>query len=293
MTKKRKATSGSSGDSGGMLMILSPAKTLDLSALDKDDPLPWTVPQCSPTNIKKVSTAMKAHAQENKLSKLLGLSANLTKTATEYWKAFDEASVDSIASNSKPCGFAFSGAAYQGLQIQDLDKPSLEYLQEHLRIVDPVYGWLRPMDAIQPYRLEMASRNILPKKGNEKSITLANFWRPAIQESLLKTETAKMILNLASDEYSSAVNPPEGIEMIKVIFRHEGRVIAVHAKRARGLMARYLAENRVDSLEGAKEFQEEGYTFQPEDSDDATTIVFDRKKDWNEATTKAKQSRRK
>jgi cytoplasmic iron level regulating protein YaaA (DUF328/UPF0246 family) len=290
MAKKRKAAAGSCGASGGMLMILSPAKTLDLSALDKDDPLPWTVPQCRPDNIKKVAAAMKAHAQDNKLSKLLGLSANLTKTATAYWKDFDEASVDSIASNSKPCGFAFSGAAYQGLQIQELEKPSLEYLQEHLRIVDPVYGWLRPMDVIQPYRLEMASRNILPKKGDEKSVTLSDFWKPAIQESLLKTETAKIILNLASDEYSSAVNPPEGIQMIKVIFRHEGRVIAVHAKRARGLMTRYLAENQVDSLEGTKEFQEEGYTFQPEDSDEST-LLFDRKKDWKEAIPKAKQSR--
>jgi len=184
------------------------------------------------------------------------------------------------ASNVKPCIYAFSGTAYDGLEACTLDEESLSYLQNSLRIVDPLYGVLRPLDMIQPYRLEMATRNVFP---NDKSLKLASWWQPSVTNRLseeLEGRESMILLNLASDEYSAAVDPkhlPEGTRYVRIVFREEGRVIAVHAKRARGLMARYVSETGATSLEEIKLFNVEGYSFMEEESDE-TTLVFDRKK---------------
>ena len=320
-----------------LVAIISPAKTLKTATaapaapagggggLTEDEKLipqeEWTVPQCISTKQhQQVVKSMKGHAKEGntKLSKLLGVSTNIAQTAHSYWTSFN---IEGGNSNreyvAKPCGYSFDGVVYQGLDMISLIKagnddndndtssssplpssfPAISYLQEHLRIVDPVYGWLRPMDVIQPYRLEMASKNVLSDQ--EKSTKLANFWKPAIRDCLEKEETNLptgrrknlIVLNLASDEYSSAVDwPPH--KVIKVVFRHGGRVLAVHAKRARGLMARYLAMNQVQSLEDVKNFNLESYQFQPDEStmdvkaaigmegNVAVCLVFDRPADW-------------
>lgn len=181
----------------------------------------------------------------------------------------------------KSCIYAFTGTAYGGLEVSTLDDDSMEYLQDNLRIIDPLYGVLRPMDIIQPYRLEMATRNVFP---DNKSVKLASYWQPSITKRLSKEvenrNKGSILLNLASDEYSAAVDPktlPEGTLFIKIVFREEGRVIAVHSKRARGLMARHVAESKAESLEDVKSFNGEGYAFVEAESDE-TTLVFDRKK---------------
>lgn len=136
-------------------------------------------------------------------------------------------------------------------------------MQENLRIIDPLYGVLRPLDLMQPYRLEMATKSLF--SGDDKKLKLADFWRPSVCNTLandLKGRDDKILLNLASDEYSAAVDDallPEDTRYIKIVFREEGRTIAVHAKRARGLMVRYLAENEVKGLDGVKQFDSEGY----------------------------------
>jgi cytoplasmic iron level regulating protein YaaA (DUF328/UPF0246 family) len=290
-----KSTSGGGAGArtGAFLMILSPAKTLNLAPMERDLPIPWTSPTCSDENTKEVMAIMKTHAKNStKLSKLLGISASLTETAKTYWDEMTEEdnpqdNKSTSNPNRKPCGFAFSGAAYQGLQMDTLSKPALEYLQNSLRIVDPLYGWLRPMDVIQPYRLEMATKTLFSDTDAPK-LKLADYWKPAIQTSIeneavtkITTTTTPTILNLASDEYSAAVDAP----MIKLVFRQDGRVLAVHAKRARGLMCRYLAEQNVSSLEQIQDFSEEGYSYQPNDSDDETTLVFDRPKNWKKPKT--------
>jgi hypothetical protein len=290
-----------------------------------------------------VIDAMKNHATNSsnpisQLKKILGVSDSLAKTAQNYWKAMqngDGNDANASAYPYKPCGFAFAGVAYAGLDISRLSNHSIEYLQDHLRIVDPLYGWLKPMDVIEAYRLEMASRGVFDtgnnnnakkKKSNasSSSSSLAQFWKPAIRESLHKEESELqqggdggeegqqsrriVIVNLASDEYSAAVDWPLD-KMVKVIFRHAGRVVAVHAKHARGLMARYMAEHFVATLDSLVKFDLEGYTFRPEQSssldisrcgqdDDGgdkemIKLVFDRPADWNKAAVKSANTSRK
>lgn len=277
----------------GVMMILSPAKTLDLSPMDhaRLKALPaTTLPDCSPERTLEIAEAMKRRNQDQ-LGKLLGISKNLSKTAAGYWGEF--AKHDAKASQLKPCIFAFSGAAYQGLKAEECSDAAISYLQDNLRIVDPLYGLLRPMDQIQPYRLEMATKKVLE---HEEKLKLADYWRGSVTEQLNKDMSPEggLLLNLASDEYAAAVDADELSEQtqyVKVVFQEEGRVVAVHAKRARGLMVRYLAENKVVGLDGVRKFSAEGYSFARSKSDD-TTIVFDRKKQGTKrASTAASASK--
>ena len=268
------AMSTEAGKNAGIMMILSPAKSLDLSPW-KDASLQPSQADCDPSKTQEVAQLMKKR-KEGELGKLLGISANLAKTAKDYWNDFDPAA---DTPSSKPCIYAFSGAAYQGLQIHECDEAAVSYMQKCLRIVDPLYGALRPLDQIQPYRLEMATRGVL----TDKKIKLADYWSPSVTQHIardLETFEDPILLNLASDEYSAAVDEsalPENARYIKVVFKENGRVIAVHAKRARGMMVRYVAERQATSLDQVKEFAEEGYSFQ-EDASDETTLVFDREK---------------
>jgi cytoplasmic iron level regulating protein YaaA (DUF328/UPF0246 family) len=180
----------------------------------------------------------------------------------------------------KPCIYSFSGAAYQGLQASECDESAMSYLQDNLRIVDPLYGVLRPLDRMQPYRLEMATKNLW----KDKKLKLADYWKDAVTQRLSQDLEARpgnpVLLNLASDEYSAAVDPkalPEGTKYVKVVFWEEGRVVSVHAKRARGLMVRFLADNKSSDLKDVQKFAEEGYGFVHSKSDE-TTLVFDRRK---------------
>ena len=184
------------------------------------------------------------------------------------------------SSLQKPCIFSFAGAAYQGLQVATCSDEALMYMQNNLRIVDPLYGVLRPLDLIQPYRLEMATKKAFP---DAETVKLSDFWKSSVCAFLsrdLSRREDKILLNLASDEYSAAVDGaslPSGTRFIKIVFWDDGRTIAFHAKRARGLMVRYLAMNSVDTIEGIQNFTDEGYFFVASKSDDAT-FVFDRRK---------------
>jgi hypothetical protein len=210
------------------------------------------------------------------LTQLLELSP---PQPTQYWKDYAEKEETRDEEERKPCIYAFSGAAYQGIQASECDESAMSYLQDNLRIVDPLYGVLRPLDRMQPYRLEMATRNVLA----EKKIKLSEFWKDTVTARLseeLKDHMNPILLNIASDEYSAAVDAellPEGTRYIKVVFWEEGRVVSVHAKRARGLVARFLAESETSDLEGVKQFAEEGYSYQASKSDEST-LIFDRRK---------------
>ena len=214
--------------------------------------------------------------------------------------------------------FTFSGPAFQGLSPQTAcstissgsssSSMTLSYLASKLFILDPVYGVLRSLDGIQPYRLEMGCKDIIPlssEKGGDdndeskkttttikkKKETLASFWKESVT-SCLSTELINLspttnndhidtnnaatdrdikgggdnsviLVNLASEEYSSSIHPPSlppNTTFLNIVFRHQGRVISVHAKRARGLMARYLAENNAHNLEDVSGFDFEGYS---------------------------------
>jgi len=260
------------------MMILSPAKTLNLSPLEHS-PATTTIPHCNVEKTKEIMQAIKKRTQAE-LGKLLGISANLAQTAHEYWSNMETDISNRDSSVVKPCIYAFAGTAYDGVQVSSLDEDSLQYLQSNLRIIDPLYGVLRPLDIIQPYRLEMATRNVFP---NDKSMKLATYWQQNVTERLSDDLTNRInliLLNLASDEYSAAVDSkilPTDTQYIRIVFQQEGRVIAVRAKRARGLMARYLAQIKAESLEDVKSFNMEGYSFVKYESNE-TMLVFDRKK---------------
>lgn len=263
-------------------MILSPAKTLDLTPIEAVD---VSQPDCNPEHTKTIAHCMKQRTPAE-LAKLLSLSSNLAQTAAQYWKEYDEQTPNQQA---KPCIYAFSGAAYQGLNIQDCDSAALSYMQMCLRIIDPLYGVLRPMDLIQPYRLEMAAKGVLR---NDPKLKLADYWKPAVTQRLsqdLQQFSEPILLNLASDEYAAAVDASQ-LDCIKVIFQENGKVVAVHAKRARGLMVRYLSSIQATTLEQVQSFALEGYEYQSHLSDE-TTLVFNRQKQTPKRTqTSTKQA---
>jgi len=235
----------------------------------------------------------------------------------KYWQdfTFDDAP-SSSTSFSKPAIFSFSGAAYQGLNApQFLETSSdpisvkaLSYLQSNLHIIDATYGVLKPMDQMQPTRLEMATKGLQLDNGSDQSsdkkkgTNLSEFWKPSVTNYLQKEIQSRpnpknpiIVLNLASDEYSSAVHVPDLLEIevkyIKAVFQQEGRVIAVHAKRARGLMVRYLATNQISIMEGIQQFNEEGYSYIPSRSTDEI-LVFDRKKPPPKAKSPPKKKKK-
>lgn len=295
--KSAAASASTIKPSSGVMMILSPAKTLDLSPYNgsfKSSSL-LTSPSCDAAKTRRVAGALKSRSQKE-LTKLLNVSANLGQTAYDYWKNFqvdENIDVDKDDSRSKPCIYAFSGIAYQGLQIHECNDEAVLYLQDNLRIIDPLYGSLRPLDKIQPYRLEMATKGVFQgasgngdddDDGTDKKTKLNAFWSESVTASLAKDlakrSSCKIVLNVASDEYSSAVNPnglPAGTKYVKIIFHDDGRVVTVHAKRARGLMTRFVAEHACQTLDDVKQFNYEGYAFCESKSDDLT-LVFDRTK---------------
>eukprot|EP00536_Pseudo-nitzschia_multiseries_P017359 jgi/Psemu1/314422/fgenesh1_kg.1515_\ len=229
---------------------------------------------------KEVVAAMKEHATSaSKLGALLKTSQKITASAQTYWQDMSEDASAAGSGTHKPSIFMFNGAAYSGLDIATMATTNnLDYLQGHLRIVDPLYGWLRPMDRIEAYRLEMASKGVFANHNkDDPKVKMEEFWKPPIRACIEGEEqpaagaaagsspTPIVIVNLASDEYSAAVDVPTK-RMIKVVFKHGGRTIAVHAKRARGLMVRYMATRSVESLDQLLDFDLEGYSFRPEES---------------------------
>lgn len=238
---------------------------------------------------------------------MLKVSDNISSTVKEYYDAFaldhgdvllDEASKtkdnnansSKINQKSKSAVFSFDGPAFKGISPSTCDSNSIEYMQAYLRIIDPLYGALRPLDLIQPYRLEMASKGILKDLGTKEK-SLANWWKASVTSSILadmKASKCNLMVNLASDEYAAAVDQmkleQEDCTFVKVAFQQDGKVIAVHAKKARGLMVKYISENKLESVEGIQQFDLEGYGF-CEDRSDETTIVFDRSKNWNDGTS--------
>jgi len=267
----KRQTTPSSSVPYKMLMILSPAKTLNLEPQTDSLPVSWTEPLA---NLKEqrieVVAAVKEHAKSaSKLGALLKTSASITATAQGYWK--NMSSDATATSNTKPAIMTFDGAAYSGLNVRDTivsKKSKLQYLQDHLRIVDPLYGWLRPMDAIEAYRLEMASRGVF---SSDKKLKLEDYWKHGINTCLLEEEEREtassgniLVVNLASDEYSAAID--KNRIMVKIVFKHGGRTIAVHAKRARGLMVRYATLNNIETIDDFKCFDSEGYSYQPDQS---------------------------
>ncbi|MFC4293206.1 peroxide stress protein YaaA [Sphingorhabdus arenilitoris] len=237
--------------------MLSPAKKLkftpDMHGLET------TKPQLS-DDMREIAQVAKQQSAAN-LKKLMHISDKLAELNAERFQAFD---LDGKSNSAAPAGLTFDGDVYWGLDARSLSAAALDYAQDHLRILSGLYGVLRPMDAIQPYRLEMGT-----KMANPRGASLYDFWGSKIAESLnadLAGHTHPAIVNLASNEYFKAVDRSAlNVPIITASFLNikdgEARALMYHVKFARGLMARWIIENRIDRTDGLKDFNAEGYRY--------------------------------
>jgi len=254
-----------------MLTLLSPAKTLDFSAA------PAGLQATTPRLEQDIAVLMKRCKKLGvaTLRKLMHLSQPLAELNHQR---FQEMSLPFTRENAKPSLLAFQGDVYKGLDAGSLSAADLRWAQDHLRILSGFYGLLRPLDLIQPYRLEMGSR-----LGNTRGKNLYAFWGNRLADALnaeLALHPAPAILNLASNEYWKAVPAKRlAARLVHADFQEvrdgKARTISFFAKRARGLMARFQVRHRIDEPEGLKDFADEGYGYRPDLSTD-DRLVFTR-----------------
>lgn len=241
-----------------MISLLSPAKTLDFEtpSIAKEYTYPTFLDDSEYLmgKLKKLSV--------KQIRKLMGLSEDLGQLNYDRFQSWDKQyDVD----NSKQAVLAFKGDVYVGLQAETLNKAQLTFAQEHVRIISGLYGLLKPLDLMLPYRLEMGtSLAVTPKKNN-----LYKYWGDKLTDSLnkeLNTHEYKTIVNLASGEYFKAINTKKlKGELITVDFKDwkdgDYKMIGFFAKKARGLMTRYIIDNSVVNPEELKGFNTEGYGY--------------------------------
>ena len=238
-----------------MLIVLSPAKALNFTA--GPDSAPLTTPQMGSETAELAKTTRRLRVSD--LKRMMDLSDNLAKLNRERFQAFDAESDDGLQA-----AFAFNGDVYLGLRARELDRKALGFAQEHVRILSGLYGVLRPMDAIQPYRLEMGVL-IKTRRGG----SLYDFWGPRIAQALdadLMGHKERTLVNCASAEYFGAVDRKAlKAPVISCRFLEEkdgeARIISFFAKRARGAMARFAIDERVERVADLKAFDRDGYTF--------------------------------
>ena len=250
-----------------MLVVISPAKRLDWSDRDVET----TAPAMQEDAVRLARTAR--NLTLGNLKSLMDLSDDLARLNRDRFRAFED---DPQPDMTRPAIHAFAGDTYQGLDAGTLDAGSIAYAQDHLRILSGLYGLLRPLDAIQPYRLEMGSR-LKTRRGQ----TLYDYWKNDIAKALnaqAATVGADTVVNCASQEYFGAVplKPLKPRVITPVFMEDKGagpRIVSFFAKRARGAMARHVVKNRVTDIDGLKDFATDGYTFTPELSDD-NKLVF-------------------
>lgn len=255
-----------------MLTIISPAKALDFTPVANG--LTATQPRFVDDTAVLLQTCKTLEASD--LRRLMSLSDSL---ANLNHARFQEMSLPLTPENAKPCVLAFQGDVYKGLDVASLESGDLSWAQDRLRILSGLYGLLRPLDLIQPYRLEMGT-----KLSNARGKNLYEFWGDRLASALNDEESdpEAPVLNLASQEYAKAV-PPKSLArpLIAADFKEERngelKTIGLVAKRARGLMARYVIRNRIEDIEGLQDFDDEGYGYRPELSS-ADRLVFSRAK---------------
>ena len=259
-----------------MLLLLSPAKSLDYeSPLAK---LPHTLPQFTPQSAELIE--LLRHKSPQDIAELMDLSEALSGLNVARYQSW---SPKFTAKNSRQAVLAFNGDVYEGLDAKTLSADDLAWAQDHLCILSGLYGVLRPLDYMQPYRLEMGTA--LP---NAHGQNLYKFWGAQIAEYLnaqLQKQTQQapqaVIVNLASQEYFKAVDRKAlQARVVECVFEDfkggKYKIISFNAKRARGLMARYAVTQRVSKVEQLKKFNLEGYAFEASASE-ADRWVFRRK----------------
>ena len=258
-----------------MLAIISPAKTLDFESAVKNFPV--SQPHFTDYSEQLIEVCRKLSPQD--LSSLMSISDKLAglnaARFAEWTKIHNE-------NNSRAALFAFKGDVYTGLDADSLSEDDVAFAQSHLRMLSGLYGLLKPLDLMQPYRLEMGT-----KLANPKGKDLYAFWGNVITQAVqqaIDEQGDNILINLASDEYYKSVKENHlNAQIIKPVFldnkNGKYKVISFYAKKARGLMCRYLIQNRLTEIEQLKEFDLGGYWF---DSASSTETEFVFKRDINE-----------
>lgn len=245
-----------------MLMVISPAKALDFTAPPR--PLPLTEPRLK-TDMTELAKVAKGQSTRQ-IKRLMHLSDALAELNHARFQALDPAAEDGLQA-----AVAFNGDVYTGLSARTLDKAAFAWAQDHLRILSGLYGLLRPADAIQPYRLEMGTR-LKTKRGSN----LYDFWGDKVARQLnedAKNHADPSLINLASQEYFGAVDAAAlKLPVITCRFLEEkdgeARQISFFAKQARGLMARFAIDQRIEQAGDLRAFDTAGYGFKAHLSND-------------------------
>lgn len=255
-----------------MLIVLSPAKRLDFT--EADPGLPASERRMLEDTASLARTARGRTVSE--LRRLMSLSDDLARLNRERFQAFDAGSTDGVQA-----AFAFAGDVYEGLKARELDMAGLTFAQEHVRILSGLYGLLRPLDRIQPYRLEMGTR-LKTRRGS----SLYDFWGDRISKQLNAdaeengaNPEERVLVNLASQEYFGAVDAKAlKLPVVTPHFREsrdgESRIISFFAKKARGGMTRFAIDERIERAEDLKAFDRDGYRFDKAASSDTEWIFI-------------------
>ena len=258
-----------------MLFLLSPAKSLDYDT--PAEGVPHTLPQFVSQSAELIEVLK--HKTPAQISQLMDLSDNLAALNVARYEAWR---TKFSQKNSKQAVLAFNGDVYEGLDAKSLKLKDLEWAQDHVCILSGLYGVLRPLDWMQPYRLEMGTA-----LANSRGQNLYHFWGDGIAQHLnkqLATHKTPVVINLASQEYFKAVDRKVlNARVIECVFEdYKGgkyKVISFFAKRARGLLARYAIEKKIQNPEKLKDFKVEGYAYAASESDDNRLVFRRREKD--------------
>lgn len=253
-----------------MLIVISPAKTLDF------DTAPSTDKHSKPDFLRHSRQLIDVlrDRSPDEISSLMGISSKL---ADLNYQRYTDWHTPFTPANAKQAVLAFKGDVYVGLEVDEYSERDFDYAQKHLRILSGLYGLLRPLDLIQPYRLEMGT-----SLTNPKGKDLYEFWGKRLTNALncaIVQEKPKVLFNLASQEYWSAIQADAiDARIVTPNFKDwkndKYKFISFHAKKARGMMSSYLIKNRVKSVKQAREFDWGGYAFNPSMSDgDAWTFT--------------------
>ncbi|UDN36674.1 peroxide stress protein YaaA [Proteus sp. NMG38-2] len=254
-----------------MLITISPAKTLDFES-------PLATTHFTQPELLKYSQQLIEECRKLSSSDIASLMKISDKLAGLNTARFGEWQPNFTPENARQAILAFKGDVYTGMQAELFSEDDFQFAQQHLRMLSGLYGVLRPLDLMQPYRLEMGI-----KLKNNKGSDLYQFWGNTITEALNKAIEAQgdnVLVNLASDEYFKSVNPKKlQAEIIKPVFLDEKngkyKVISFYAKKARGLMSRFIIQEKLTDKTQLKEFDLEGYQFNAAESE-GNTLVFKR-----------------
>lgn len=245
-----------------MLILLSPAKSLDTTTrFDRPDATQPALLEQAETLVKRARRMSAAQLQT-----MMGVSEAIAQENVDRFKAWTR---PFTSDNATPAAFMFTGDVYRGLDATTLDEAGLAWAQDHVRILSGLYGLLRPLDLIQPYRLEMGLSFPVARKKN-----LYEFWGDVITQEInaaVKASGSTCVVNLASNEYFKAVKPATlTVPVTTPAFREnrdgELKMISFSAKRARGTLTRYIIENQLESPDGLQSFTRDRYRLRRRDS---------------------------